>query len=74
MANIQQLADTAAKHLCASTDKSDLRFFTVTTQVVRGSGISNASDLSRIASQVRSELRQRSARHRRAVAAQRVAS
>lgn len=61
MANIQDLATKAAARLHSSSDKSDLRFFNISREVVIGSGISNKNDVTRIARQVGDELRRRSA-------------
>lgn len=61
MANIQDLATKAAARLHSSSDKSDLRFFNISREVVIGSGISDKHDVKRISREVGDELRRRSA-------------
>lgn len=66
MFDLTHAANTAAERLAASADKSNLKFYQITRDVVRGQGITNPSSLDARTRELRAELRRRSALKRKA--------
>lgn len=64
-ANIELLTARAAEKWFASSDRSRLRFFNVTAEVARGTGVTYRPDLKRIMRQIRTKMRGYNAEPRR---------
>lgn len=74
MADIKALVRLATTRLGTSPVDRTARFYRITEEVVRGTGITNKSDITRITKKVRNEMSAGSGRAKKAQAAARKAS